>query len=231
MIRRPFRPHHARLLLLLPIAALGIAGCSPSSTGNGATGNSASTGTAENNSAQNNASNSAIISSTPSSGVPTSAALLQVWVPGSDDKLHLHAVSKAALDTQKKFKDPTEAFNEIIRLAPKYFPPKTRVTDWHDDGKSVSLNFNRAFTDAGFWSKRGEGRTELAVYAMVNSAATSAKTPRTVVLQVEKRPITSLGEMDTSDAIEPNTKLQSSGGDASNSASPSPISTSEPGAP
>jgi len=209
--------------------AIALAGCSPlnsSSTtdGNQAT-NSASQSqsntSATNEGASNEVTNSAIISNSASNEAPTSAALASVWVPGKDDKLHLRPVSKAALDTQKKFKDPAGAFNDLIRMAPQYFPPHTKVLEWHDDGKAVSLNFNRAFVDTNFWSKRGEGRTELAVYALVNSAANSAKTPHPVILQVEKRPITTLGEMDTSDTIEANPKLQTTGSAASvTSASP-----------
>lgn len=199
--------------------AIALAGCSPLNSSSTSDGNQSantssqlqSDNSASNGAASNEVANSAIISNSASSEAPPSAALASVWVPGTDDKLHLRPVSKAALDTQKKFKDPTGAFNDLIRMAPAYFPPHTKVLEWHDDGKAVSLNFNRAFIDTDFWSKRGEGRTELAVYALVNSAANSAKTPRAVVLQAEKRPITTLGEMDTSDTIEANPKLQATG--------------------
>jgi len=205
------------------LLAIALAGCSPSgspspSDANQATntpGQSGSDNSSNNGAASNEVANSAIISNSASNAAPPTAALASVWVPGTDDKLHLRPVSKAALDTQKKFKDPTEAFNDLIRMAPKYFPPHTKVLEWHDDGKAVSLNFNRAFIDTSFWSKRGEGRTQLAVYALVNSAANSAKTPLPVVLQAEKRPISTLGEMDTSDTIEANPKLETTGSAAS----------------
>jgi len=203
--------------------AVALAGCSPSNPSSASNGNqtsnnasqSQSDNSASNSATSNEIGNRAIISNSTSNAAPPTAALASVWVPGADDKLHLRPVSKAALDTQKKFKDPTGAFNDLVRMAPAYFPPHTKVLEWHDDGKAVSLNFNRAFIDTNFWSKRGEARTQLAVYALVNSAANSAKTPRTVVLQAEKRPISTLGEMDTSDTIEANPKLEATGSAAS----------------
>jgi hypothetical protein len=227
MARLPHRPVKfpiffwpATLALAVPLA-LGLAGCSPSTNSadnneaasDGASNSTVANASTTNGAVSNDAANSAVISATPSTQTPPRAALASVWVPGKDDKLHLLPVSKAALDVQKKFKDPTEAFNDLVRQSPNYFPPKTRVLDWHFDGKAVSLNFNRAFVDTNFWSKRGESRTELAVYALVNSASTSAGGTKSVVLEVEKSPIQSLGEMDTSDSIEPNERLQSKSGD------------------
>lgn len=205
----------AVLWVLCGAFALVLAGCSPStnSAGNEAVTNVVANAATTNSSTSNDAANSAVIAATPSAQRPPRAALASVWVPGKDGQLHLKAVSKAALDVQKKFKDPTGAFNDIVRQAPDYFPPHTRALDWHFDGKAVSLNFNRAFVDTNFWSKRGESRTALAVYALVNSAANSAGTLKPVVLEVEKKPISTLGEMDTSDSIEPNTSLQSQGAD------------------
>jgi len=207
------------------LLAIALAGCSPSNSPSTSDGNGVANtpsqlqndNSASNGAASNEVANSAIISNSASNAAPPTAALASVWVPGTDDKLHLRPVSKTALDTQKKFKDPTGAFNDLIRMAPAYFPPHTKVLEWHDDGKAISLNFNRAFVDTGFWSKRGEGRTQLAVYALVNSAANSAKTPRPVVLQVEKRPITTLGETDTGDSIEANPKLEATGSAPSSS--------------
>lgn len=204
------------------VVALGLAGCSPSTnsaadneaTGNNATGNNTSnnSGTANatptGGSTGNEAANSAVIAATPSSQAPPKSALANVWVPGKDGQLHLKPVSKTAMDVQKKFKDPTEAFNDIVRQSPTYFPPKTRVLDWHFDGKAVSLNFNRAFVDTNFWSKLGEERTRLAVYALVNSAANSAGAPKPVTLEVEKSPIQTVGALDTEGLIEPNRRLE-----------------------
>lgn len=197
------------------LLALGLGGCSPSNNGNNAA--------LDNAPAVNEAvANSVIVPSTTSTPTASERASLisNIWVPGKDDKLHLRPVSKAALDAQKKFGDPTAALAEIVRLSPKWFPPKTRVLDYHDDGKTVSINLNRNFQDPNFWSKSGEKTTELAVYALVNSAAQSGKP---VVLEVEKRPVQTLGEMDTSDSIEPNHSLEakiSSSSSSSNANTP-----------
>ena len=188
-------------VFFLGFGAWALGGCSPSNGGNHA---------ADDNPAQGNAavSNAAIVPSTNATPTPSERASLvsNVWVPGKDDKLHLQPVSKAALDAQKKFGDPTAALADIVRMAPAYFPPKTRVLQWHDDGKTVSVNLNRNFASGDFWSQSGETATRLAVYALVNSAAIGGKP---VVLKVEMRPIETLGEMDTSDAIEPDGTLGS----------------------
>lgn len=219
-----FHPFARTVLWIAPATlALALAGCSPATNSastndaqsSGASANSSvGNATTTNGAAANDAANSTVISATPSAQTPPRAALASVWVPGKDGKLHLKPVSKAATDVQKKFKDPTEAINDLIRQSPGYFPPKTRALDWHFDGKAVSLNFNRAFVDTNFWSKRGEGRTQLAVYAIVNSAAVSAGGAHPVVLEVEKAPVQTLGEMDAGDAIEPNPRLQSASADA-----------------
>ncbi len=214
-------PHLVKPLVFcssLALFALALSGCSPStnSADNQASLNSA-TNTGAANAAStglgNEAANSAVISATPSSAqAPPVAALANVWVPGQDELLHLKAVSKTALDEQKKFKNPVAALNDIIHMAPKYFPPKTRVLDWHDNGPTVSINLNRNFEDGDFWSQRGEGRTRLAVYALVNSTANSTGTPKPVILEVEKKPVQTVGEIDTEGSVEPNLQLQAKAG-------------------
>ena len=179
------------------MSALALGGCSPSNSGNAAASGSNSLAEA----------NAATTSGTPVSG--GAGLLSSVWVPDTDDKLHLRSVSKTALDTQRKFGDSTAALGEIVRLAPAWFPPKTRVLDVHDDGKTIQVNLSRSFATSTFWSQKGERTTQLAVYALVNSASQGGKP---VALQVEKRPINAeqLNGFDASDAIEPDPKLQAS---------------------
>lgn len=203
----------------LAVLALGLSGCSPAT--NSAANNETALNSASNTGAANTAStglgneaaNSAVISATPSPALtPPVAALANVWVPGSDELLHLKPVSKTALNEQKKFKNPVAALNDLVRMAPKSFPPQTRVLDWHDNGSTVSINLNRNFSDSDFWSKRGEGRTRLAVYALVNSTANSAGKPKPVVLEVEKKPLQTVGEIDVEGSVEPNLQLQAKAG-------------------
>lgn len=214
--------------VLLGFGALVLAGCSPSTNGN----NAAPENSSQNgNSSQANeaVSNAAIVPSTTSTPTSTERARLlsNVWVPGKDDKLHLRPVSKAALEAQKKFGNPTEALADIVRMAPKWFPPKTRVMQWSDNGQTISVNLNRNFATSEFWSKSGSKTTQLAVYALVNSASVDEKP---VVLQVEKRPVTpeEMGGFDTSDAIEPNLQLQAKTGSSSSSATSSSVATPSP---
>jgi hypothetical protein len=142
-------------------------------------------------------------------GQPTATAapisyLDRVYVPGKDDKLHLHPVSHNAVDTQiKAGGNPTPALDEIIRTAPQSFPPGARVKGFKAEEKQFTVDLNAAFANQKFWSK-GDLIAELAVYAIVNSAAQVDKGgKKPVQLTVEGKPMTSLGELDTGGAIDP----------------------------
>lgn len=128
----------------------------------------------------------------------------QIYVPGKDDKLHKHPVSHNAVDTQiKAGGNPTPALDEVIRAAPQYYPPEARVKGFKSDEKQFTVDLNAAFANQKFWSK-GEQVTELAVYALVNSAAQVDKAgKKPVQLTVEGKPLSTLGEFDATDAIDP----------------------------
>jgi hypothetical protein len=127
-----------------------------------------------------------------------------IMVPGADDKLHAKKVSRLAQDTQlKSGGNPAPALDEIIKLAPQWFPKGARVKDVKDDGSVVTLLLSPEFGDAKHWQK-GESITELAVYALVN---TLAKDGKKVALTLEGKPIPSLGELDTAEAFEADTAL------------------------
>lgn len=192
------------------LLAFALSGCSPSNN----SGNNAATENAVSALPNTATDNSAVISTTGATPTATQreSLLANVWVPGQDDKLHQKPVSKAALATQKKFGDPTAAIAEIVKMAPKSFPPQTRVLDYHDDGKSVSVNLNRNFEDPKFWSQAGENGTLLAVYALVNSASEASGTGKPVVLKVEKRPVGAVGETDMEGEITPEPKYQAKAG-------------------
>lgn len=122
-----------------------------------------------------------------------------ILVPGADDLLHAKKVSRLALDTQlKSGGNPAPALDEIIKLAPKWFPKGTRVEDVKDDGSVVTVLLSPEFGNAKHWSQ-GETTTELAVYALVN---TLAKDGKKVVLTLEGKPIPALGELAMAEALE-----------------------------
>lgn len=126
-----------------------------------------------------------------------------IYVPGADDKLHAKKVSFPALDTQlKSGGTPIPALDEIIKLAPKWFPKGTRVEDVKENGSVITILMSPQFGDAKHWQK-GEKITELAVYSLVN---TLAKDGKTVTLTLEGKPISTLGEFDAGGPLkaEPN---------------------------
>ena len=122
-----------------------------------------------------------------------------IMVPGADDKLHPKKVSRLALDTQhKRGGNAAPALDEIIKLAPQWFPKGARVEDVKDDGSVVTLLLSPEWGNAKHWQK-GESLTEVAIYSLVN---TLAKDGKKVALTLEGKPIPALGEFDTSEALE-----------------------------
>ena len=147
----------------------------------------------------------------PGKPAPTIAPpqyLEKIYLPGTDDKLHLKAVSHNAIDSQiKAGGSPVPALDEVITGAPKYFPPGTRIKKFAVTEKSLTLDLNSAFANSKHWSQ-GETTTQLAVYALVNSAALTEKDgKKPVQLTVEGKPLSTLGEFDASDPIEPDQTL------------------------
>ena len=169
-----------------------------------------------NGAATNATTNSAVAAATAS---PTSAVnfayVETIYVPGKDAKLHAQKVSRMAIDSQlKSGGNGAPALQEILEKAPNYFPPGAKINDWKTDARGVVVDLNKAFDAPGFWSKKGEGMTELAVFALVNSAAKTTGSggptkPRPVRFTIEKRPALSLGEMDMDGVLDPNMDLVS----------------------
>ncbi len=141
------------------------------------------------------------------------AALETIYVPGKDDLLHATKVSRLAIDSQLKSGDrAAPGLQEIIEKAPQYFPKDAKVNSTTQTEKGVTVDLNRAFADAKFWRTKGEKMTELAAYALVNSAAktTSAagtSEPKPVTFTIEKQPAKLLGDFDIDGEIEPEMRL------------------------
>ncbi len=172
----------------------------------------------------------------PTPVAPSTPAPLQVidtiMVPGADDKLHARKVSRLALDTQlKSGGNPAPALGEIIKLAPQWFPKGTRVEDVKENSGVVTVLLSPEFGDAKHW-QRGESMTELAVYSLVN---TLAKGDKKVALTLEGKPIPSLGELATGEALTADPTLNAKSktdaaktDDSANAAAPNASGTASP---
>ena len=141
------------------------------------------------------------------------AALETIYVPGKDDLLHETKVSRLAIDSQLKSGDrAAPGLQEIIEKSPAFFPKNAKINSTTDSEKGMTVDLNQAFANNEFWRTKGEKVTELAMYALVNSAAktTSAQgtsEPKPVMFTIEKKPATTLGEFDVDGAIEPQMRL------------------------
>lgn len=135
----------------------------------------------------------------PTTAVQPVASGPRLFLPGTDDLLHGKPVSSPA--------SPTVALAQVIKQAAEYFPPGTKVLSLKEQDKQFTLDMNGAFDDQKFYSQ-GERITELAVYALVNSAASvGGDEAKPVQITVDGKPLSSLGEFDASDAIPPTTDL------------------------
>lgn len=142
--------------------------------------------------------------STPTVTAAPPKVLDTIFVPGADDKLHPKKVSHNALDTQLKSGGAaTAALDEIVRMAPKWFPKGARVEDVKENSGVVTLILSPEFGDQKHW-QGGEKTTELAIYALVN---TVAKDGKKVALTIDGKPATTFGEFDASGTIEANPQL------------------------
>lgn len=141
-----------------------------------------------------------------------------LYVPGPDDKLHERIVPQP---TGEPKASPTPAqyeawynqqANRALALLFKernIFPPGTQTPQASLKNDIVNLNLNKNFGSSKLW--KSELITTLVVYCLVNTLLSPglkrAGKPKGVLLLIDHHPITTLGEFDTSDPIEPNLAL------------------------
>ena len=141
------------------------------------------------------------------------AALEKIYVPGKDDLLHEQKVSRTAIDSQLKSGDrAAPGLQEIIDKAPQYYPKNAKINSTTQTEKGMTVDLNKAFVNDEFWRTKGEKMTELAVYALVNSAAKTTgvqgtSDPKPVTFTIEKKPAETLGEFGIDGEVEPEMRL------------------------
>lgn len=212
----PFR----RLPLALAVLSCGfaLASCSSNTASNAVSDRSAeltsnSTGP---NSGDNNAIDDKTVDQNANAAENSTvkfAALETIYVPGKDDLLHEKKVSRLAIDSQLKSGDrAAPGLQEIIEQSPKFYPKDAKVNSTTETDKGMTVDLNKAFANDKFWRGKGEKVTELAVYALVNSAAKTtsadgASAPRPVMFTIEKKPAQTMGEFAVDGSIEPQMRL------------------------
>ncbi len=141
------------------------------------------------------------------------ASLETIYVPGQDDLLHEQKVSRKAIDSQLKSGDrAAPGLQEIIEKAPAYYPAKAKINSTTETAKAMTLELKSAFANDEFWRGKGEKVTELAVYAIVNSAAKTTgaggvSEPKPVMFTIDKKPAALMGEFDVEGEIKPQMRL------------------------
>jgi len=135
-----------------------------------------------------------------------------ILVPGDDEKLHEKPFKNdvPAKDDANLNEAYTRWINAVVQATPELFPPGTRVQSVKvgGDAEPAQVSFNQAFAKPEFWN--GETKTKMAVYSIVNTLSpVMAGKGRNVPVQilVDGKRIETLGEFDTSDAIEPDFSL------------------------
>ena len=190
--------------------ALTLASCSPTTSTSTSTENLVDANSITDNAATANATDDNAANAAPTVKF---SSLETIYVPGKDDLLHATKVSRMAMDSQLKSGDPAApGLQEIIEKSPLYFPKGAKINSTTKTDKGINVDLNKAFTNDPFWRGKGEKTTELAVYALVNSAAkiTSAQgtgEPQPVTFTIEKKPAETLGEFAVDGSIEPQLRL------------------------
>ena len=209
-----------RFFSRLPLAlgafscAIALASCTPLSDNNAA---SPDKNVVDGNDVIPNAANSVEPTSDDNSATNSAvefAALETIYVPNADDLLlHPQKVSRMAIDSQLKSGDrAAPGLQEIVEKAPEFFPKDAKINSTTPTEKGMTVDLNKAFADDAFWSGKGEKVTELAMYAIVNSAAKTTgaggqSAPQPVMFTIEKQPAKMMGEFDIEGAIEPQERL------------------------
>ncbi len=193
--------------------AIALASCTPLSTENSATPDK---NVIDGNDTIPNVANSVEPAADDNSATNSAvefASLETIYVPGKDDLLHEEKVSRMAIDSQLKSGDrAAPGLQEIIEKAPDHFPKDAKINSTTQTEKGMTVDLNKAFANDEFWRTKGEKMTELAVYALVNSAAkvTGAQgvtEPKPVMFTIDKKPTQNMGEFDVDGEIEPEMRL------------------------
>ncbi len=197
--------------------ALTLASCSSNTSTSTSTDNLVDANSITDNAVDTNATdaNTTDTNATDANAAPTVnfSSLETIYVPGKDDLLHETKVSRMAMDSQLKSGDPAApGLQEIIEKSPLYFPKGAKINSTTQTDKGMNVDLNKTFADDEFWRGKGEKTTELAVYALVNSAAKTtsaqgASEPQSVTFTIEKKPAETLGEFAVDGAIEPQMRL------------------------
>lgn len=209
----PFPLRRLPLALSVLSCAFALVSCTPLSTDNEATPDK---NVIDGNDVIPNAANS-VEPANDDNAAPNStvefAALETIYVPGKDDLLHEQKVSRMAIDSQLKSGDrAAPGLQEIIEKAPQYYPKNAKINSTTQTAKGMTVDLNKAFANNDFWRTKGEKMTELAVYALVNSAAKTTgaqgtSDPKPVTFTIEKKPSDMLGEFGIDGEIEPEMRL------------------------
>ena len=192
--------------------ALALASCSSSTSTSTSTENLVDANSITDNSVDANATDA---NATDANAAPTVkfSSLETIYVPGKDDMLHETKVSRMAMDSQLKSGDPAApGLQEIIEKSPLYFPKDAKINSTTQTAKGMNVDLNKAFANDEFWHTKGEKTTELAMYAIINSAAktTSAQgtsAPQPVTFTVEKKPAELMGDFSIDGTNEPQMRL------------------------
>lgn len=107
----------------------------------------------------------------------------------------------------KLFGNRAPLVNEVIRLAPAYFPSGARVLSLPEttDAGAV-INLNAAFANPKFWQGRSRRDTQLAFHALARNVAFKNEpkgVPLPVRFLVEGKRVTKIGSFDTSRPLQP----------------------------
>lgn len=133
---------------------------------------------------------------------------IEVAVPVGGS-LQMRPISRAIIDDQSRTEgDRLPVLNEVIRLAPAYFPSGARVlpSNAKVNQGTEAINLNRAFADAKFWKNRSRQDTKLAFHALARVLAFRNQpkgASEAVLFLVEGKRVMKIGSFSTKAPLQP----------------------------
>jgi hypothetical protein len=124
-------------------------------------------------------------------------------------------VASTVISTQTRLSgDRTPLLNEVIRLAPHYFPPRARVLSVDQRSLTQShflINLNRWFSNSKFWKYRNRDQCRLAFHSLARNAAfinEGKGIPLPVRFVIEGKLVPRIGSFQTKGLLEPANIIQ-----------------------
>lgn len=137
------------------------------------------------------------------------------YIPAAGALAERKVAREVVAAQSKLFGNRAPLLNEVIRLAPAYFPPAAHVLPTPQNaGSGAVINLSSAFANPKFWRDRSRRDTKLAFHALARNVAFQNEpkgAPLPVRFLVEGKRVTTIGSFDANQPLQPDEIIGVSG--------------------